>query len=110
MQTFTDCIIRAAKSEQDFSTRQIAILMILEQTEDEYDRQIHTLATLLGFKRPVISRTGDRLVEAGFVSRSSIPGDKRTCVLTITKAGVRFVQHVLGEGVTAKSKRVPVAA
>lgn len=101
MRTFTDCVIAVTKYEHDLTFRQVAVLAECARTVPEEDRQIHSLATLFSFSRPVISRAADKLEEIGYVERSSLAHDRRTCVLSVTKKGHRFLLDVQGQPVPA---------
>lgn len=94
---FLDGVTRVARSGHEVTFRQAAILLHCERTRDAVDRQINSLATFFGFSKPVVSRAADRLVEFDLVRRSELPGDRRTCVLTITAAGVRFICEMMAE-------------
>lgn len=106
MPSFLDCLRRAAATDHDLSVRQLVILLTCAKQPSPRDRQVHVLETTLGFSRPVISRAGAKLVGMNppMMHRSELPEDRRTCVLTVTTAGHRFIQEVLGEPVARAPK------
>jgi DNA-binding MarR family transcriptional regulator len=105
LRTFTDTIVAASKLQHEMTVRQLAVLMVCARTEDQRERQIHALADFFETSRPVIHRASSNFVDMGFMSRSQIPGDRRTCVLTVTRAGHRFIQEIEGQPVVAKESR-----
>lgn len=112
MNDFADYVIRVTKTGHDFTFRQIAILMICSREDDPEKRQVRELAGALGTARAIITRASDRLVEASLASRSELPGDRRTCVISVTPAGRKFIAHILGELGTVKRSKLkdPLAA
>ncbi|MFE3837804.1 MarR family winged helix-turn-helix transcriptional regulator [Pseudogemmobacter sonorensis] len=56
------------------------------------------LALAMATTRGASSRLVEKLVDRGFVSRISIPGDRRTHLLTLTEAGQRISDRVAGLG------------
>lgn len=105
MRKIEDCFALVASSDHDFSCRQIVILLRCGCTESAFDRQIHTLARELGYSRPVVSRAAQKLIGASYIERAELPGDRRTCVLSVTREGHRFIQTILGEPETRSPKR-----
>lgn len=92
--SFTDVLIRAAQSENDWTCRQLALLVLVADTKSDFDRQLGELAAVLTLTKPVVHRASEKLVGLGYLQRSKIPGDNRTCVLTVTKAGQRFIMDL----------------
>jgi DNA-binding MarR family transcriptional regulator len=102
---FLDFVTRITQSPYDFSVRQVATLLVCAETISSADRQTHRIAEALNFSRPVVCRATDRLEEAGFIERQELPGDRRACVLAVTKSGHQFIQMIYGEK-TPATKRV----
>ena len=96
MRSFLQSLLVVTDSPHDFTARQVALLFVCHENVMAESRQVHRLAAEMGMSRPVIVRAADRLEEAGFLERSTLPGDRRTCVLSVTRAGERFVADVLG--------------
>ena len=108
---FLDVITAIMATEHDFSVRQIGVLLTCAETEGSFDRQVHRLADKMVLSRPVICRAADRLEDAGFIERQGLPGDKRACVLQVTKRGHQFIQQIYGEPeISRRTKRTRVAA
>ena len=110
MHDFADCVIRVTKTDHDFTFRQIAVLMICAREDNPAERQVLKLAASLEKPRPIISRAADRLVEAGLAVRSELPNDRRTCVISVTPDGRRFISHILGESAKRSRLKDPLAA
>lgn len=96
MDTFTDCALRAAKAGHDLTVRQLALLLVAARTNSEHDRQLFELANTLAVARPILHRASAKMVDLGYMERSHLPGDRRTCVLTVTKAGFLFIKNLHG--------------
>lgn len=108
MDTFATCILRAAKAGHDLTVRQLALLHVAAVTPSDQDRQLFELAKTLHVARPILHRASAKMVDLGFMERSHLPGDRRTCVLTVTREGHRFIMDILGEPVPpaqSKSKK-----
>lgn len=102
MPTFLDGLMVVASSSHDFSVRQVALLFLCDRVESAADRQVLRLAKDLELSRPVLSRAASRLEEAGYIERSKLANDDRTCVLTVTRAGKRFIAQILGQPTPAE--------
>lgn len=113
--TFSDTIIALARSDMDFSVRQIAVLLVCQSESEPKERQIKSISERLNVAKPIIVRAADKLAEhkPSLVGRSQIVGDRRTCVLTLTKAGRAMADDLNPSGAPAmapKSGKNRVAA
>jgi DNA-binding MarR family transcriptional regulator len=97
MHTITEGFNVLAEACPDMTLRQAAILFHCAVTTLDRDRQVRELAIHFNWFRPVISRAGLKMSNDGLIKRSQIPGDRRTSVFTVTDAGHRLIQSVLGE-------------
>lgn len=98
-------LLRFATDGLDLSGRQGGVLLLCRLRETSpHDRQVKSLAETLGWAKPVISRAADKMVEMGLLSRSQIPGDRRSCVLSITTKGRKLLTAIL-EGKPAPARR-----
>lgn len=69
------------------------ILAILSGTEG---RTVGAVAARALMKQPTVTKILDRLAEEGLVTRSPVPGDRRSVLVTITPAGEAVVADLVG--------------
>lgn len=100
-------LLRFATDGLDLTSRQGGILLLCRmRDESKEDRQVKTIAAKMGWAKPVISRAADKMVDMGLLSRSQLPDDRRSCVITITKKGRALLQLILdGKGAETPEHR-----
>jgi DNA-binding MarR family transcriptional regulator len=105
MAEHSDTILAMIRSGEKMRIRQQALLILLHRkATDEPARQIKELADDLRVSKPDVTRHANALEVRGFVRRSHFGVDHRTCVLTLTPAGVRFVAR-MADGFPSTTKK-----
>ena len=72
-------------------------LRVLVMVHDRVTMNMSAVAEALGVNPSNASRTCDRLVHAGLLDRRDDPEDRRNVALTLTRAGNRLVESMLGQ-------------
>lgn len=98
MPEMADVIFNAAKECPELTVRQIAVMILCGRGTAE-SRQVKTLADKINAAKPIVSRAGEKLCDLGYLTRSEIQGDRRTCVLSLTEKGASFLAKL---GITSK--------
>src|ERR1035437_2854392 len=97
-------ILAMVRSGEKMRIRQQALLILLHRNAaHDPARQIKELADDLRVSKPDITRQANALDVRDFVRRSHFGADHRTCVLTLTPSGVRFVAR-MADGFTSVKK------
>jgi len=79
--------------------------VVLDTLADQDADSQHELAERLGINRTIMVRLIDRLQEAGYVTRTRNPANRRSYVLSITAEG-RAARDAMREAVAARDARV----
>lgn len=93
-------IFALVRTNRDFTARQVAILRLCQTSRREADRQVKELSATLGISKPVTSRAADKLEDEGYLTRSIMGEDRRTCVLTLTAAGKKLMSDIASDKAT----------
>ena len=97
MSDFATTILRLCRAGNDLTIRQAGLAILLHQNRDTPEqRQTKSLAAQIGGPRSMITRGADMLEGQGYARRSQLPGDRRSCVLTLTTEGEKFVRELVG--------------
>jgi DNA-binding MarR family transcriptional regulator len=87
-------LIALTRDGPGLSLIQLAVLLALHDRADPRARQVKVLADDLCQIKPNITRAMDVLESERLIRRSVLPGDKRTCVATLTAAGVAMAARI----------------
>lgn len=79
--------------EDRVTTPQLRVLMLVEMSGPQ---SLTDVATELGVHASNATRTCDKLVRAGLITRSEDPNDRRYARIDLTGSGRGLVEHVLG--------------
>ena len=90
----SSAVIDIAHRTDDFSLRQTALLMALRSRPTRH-ATVRGLAAEFDVPRPSITRSMDRLVEAGFAFRLPDPADGRSILMALTPAGVEMADAIM---------------
>jgi DNA-binding MarR family transcriptional regulator len=81
-----------ASDAPDLTMRGLSMLMVTRTLPGPHT--VRGLAEQLRTSKPAITRTTDRLVELGLAQRNVDPADRRSVLLTATKAGAAYVTKI----------------
>jgi DNA-binding MarR family transcriptional regulator len=79
--------------------------VVLDTLADQDADSQHELAERLGINRTIMVRLVDRLQEAGYVTRTRNPANRRSYVLSITDEG-RAARDAMSQAVAARDARI----
>lgn len=91
MAEFKKTVLNLVRGGTVFSLRQIGLLLLLKQNKTPYGRQVGVIADEMRLAKSAITRGADGLSEMGLIERGELPEDRRSCFLTLTPAGEKFV-------------------
>lgn len=95
MPEFSTTVLDLTQTGSDLTLRQLSVLLLLHRRRsDAHERQVHALAAALALNKPAITRAADKLEKAELVKRGSLPEDRRSCTLTLTKAGEKLAARL----------------
>lgn len=92
---FDRTILALCRAGQDLTSRQLGMLILCREAKRPEERQVNVIADNMRVSKPAITRAADRLEKDGFLTRAKLPGDKRTCVLTLTVLGVNYFADLM---------------
>lgn len=81
-----DALKPFVKNHDSFTGRHVAILAALQGTSQE-TRTVRGIAKLFQMPKPAVTRAADGLDRAGLISRKADPKDRRSVILSLTRAG-----------------------
>lgn len=81
--------LTAVRSKYNLTDRQNAVLGCLVEMPDQ-EHTVRGLASTLGVARPVITRSADKLVDLGLISRVHDERDRRSVLLSARSAGRKY--------------------
>jgi DNA-binding MarR family transcriptional regulator len=95
--SFNDGVLNLVQGGTDITMRQMGVAILLSARRAEPEaRQVKVLARDLRLSRPAVTRGLDGLAREGYAKRGKLPGDKRSCIATLTAKGERFLAGLVG--------------